>query len=227
MSGNIKSRVARAARILEKEFGVPQRSRSRDLTGLLVRTILSQNTNDINRDRAYDELRRQFPRWEEVMEARGARIENAIRVGGLAKQKAKNIIGFLKWLKAFRGSLDLGFVRKMSNDAVYDTLCRLNGIGVKTASILLAFGLGRDVFPVDTHVNRISTRLGFVPPKSPPERTHRLMAELVPKGKAYSFHLNLIKLGRKICLARKPECRECPLEKMCPHARSAKADRSD
>ncbi len=227
MTGSIKSHVARTARILEREFGTPQRNRSRDLVGLLVRTILSQNTNDINRDRAYDELRRQFPRWEEVLDARRAKIENAIRVGGLAKQKAKNIIGFLKWLKAFRGRLDLGFVRKMSNDAVYDTLCRLNGIGVKTASILLAFGLGRDVFPVDTHVNRISTRLGFAPPKSSPERTHRLMADFVPKGKSYSFHLNLIKLGRTICLARKPGCSECPLKEICPHAQSAKADRSD
>jgi endonuclease-3 len=119
--------------------------------------------------------------------------------------------------------LDLSFTRKMSNDEIYELLCRIKGVGVKTVSILLAFGLGRDVFPVDTHVNRICIRLGLVPEKSAPEKTHRLMAGLVPKGKAYSFHLNLIRLGKTICLARKPRCAVCPLNRICPYGRAVLA----
>jgi len=219
MPAKLQSRVARAARVLENKFGRPRRQNRRrpDLVGLLIHTILSQNTNDINRDRAYDSLTGRYTSWEALLKAKRTSLESAIRTGGLARQKSATILAFLKRLDKKNGALNLDFLVKMNNKEIYEMLCAINGIGVKTVSILLCFGLGRDVFPVDTHVNRTCTRLRFAPEKSGPDKTHRLMSNLVPKGKSYSFHLNLIRLGRTICIAGKPRCSECPLKRLCPH----------
>lgn len=213
----MKARVKRACELLQREYGVPRRpSRKGDLTSMLVRAILSQNTNDANRDRAFEGLRAAFPTWDLVANASLREIARAIRVGGLANQKGAAIRNFLRSLKGSHGTLDLGFLRKMTDEQVYDFLCGHKGIGVKTASIVLCFGCGRDVFPVDTHVNRLCVRLGLVPPKSTPDKTHELMGGLLPKGKSYSFHLNLIRLGKTVCTARNPRHGGCPLRRMCP-----------
>jgi endonuclease-3 len=217
---NQNSRVAKACAILEKAFGVPAKSPAdKDLVSMLIRTILSQNTTDTNRDRAFDSLRSAFPDWEMLVDAPQRKIAQAIRVGGLADQKSATIKNVVRFLEKTRGKVELDFICDMSNEQAYQYLCAHKGIGVKTASILLCFGCGRDVFPVDTHVNRVCGRLGFVPEGSAPDKTHELMAPLVPKGKAHSFHLNIIHLGKTICTARNPRHEICPLRRMCPIGR--------
>jgi endonuclease-3 len=220
-----RSRVAKACTILENAFGVPSRRGHDDLVSMLIRTILSQNTNDTNRDRAFDSLRKEFPKWETLADAPLKKIARAIRVGGLANQKSATIKNIIRFLRDTRGKVELDFIRGMSNEEAYKYLCAHKGIGVKTASIILCFGCGHDVFPVDTHVNRICARLGFVPEGSTPDKTHELMSPLVPKGKAYSFHLNLIRLGKTICTARNPRHEICPLRRMCSACHPAKVRR--
>ena len=216
MSANQKTRVKRACEILEREYGSPTgRPRDADLVSMLVRTILSQNTTDTNRDRAFDSLHGAFPDWEMLVDAPQRKIAQVIRVGGLANQKSASIRNIVRHLKETRGKVELDFICDMSNEDAYKYLCAHKGIGVKTASILLCFGCGRDVFPVDTHVNRVCGRLGFVPEGSGPDKTHELMSPLVPKGKAHSFHLNIIRLGKTICAARSPRHEVCPLRSMC------------
>lgn len=223
MKEDKKARVKRACEILEQAYGTPARSaQGDDLTSMLVRTVLSQNTNDANRDRAFEALRAAFPTWEAVCDAPPRKIAAAIRTGGLADRKSAAIRDFLRALRRERGDTRLDFLREMTDEQVYAFLCRHRGIGVKTASIILCFGCGRDVFPVDTHVNRLCARLGFVPPKSAPDKTHKLMSNLVPKGKSYSFHLNLIRLGKTTCTARNPRHEACPLKRVCPARRAAR-----
>jgi endonuclease-3 len=215
MTYNPRSRVAKACKILERAFGTPsRRGRERDLVSMLIRTILSQNTTDITRDRAFDSLRIAFPDWNLLADAPLKKIAQAIRVGGLANQKSRTIKDFIRFLVETRGKAELDFICDMTNEEAYKYLCAHKGVGVKTASILLCFGCGRDVFPVDTHVNRLCARLGFVPEGSTPDKTHERMSRLVPKGKAYSFHLNLIRLGKTICTARNPRHQICPLRKI-------------
>ena len=216
----MRARVNRICRRLEGKFGIPKAGpRGMSLAALMVHTIISQNTTDKNRDRAYNALRAEFATDADLQKAARAEIESAIRVAGLAGQKSAAIVNFFKWMKKNSGGRRLRFPPEAGNEEIIESLCSINGVGLKTASIVLCFGLGRDVFPVDTHVNRTCTRLGLVPEKSSPDRTHRLMAELVPKGKALSFHLNLIRLGKTICHARNPKCAECPLKRLCPHRR--------
>jgi endonuclease-3 len=195
-------------------FGVPERDEVNPLD-CLMRTILSQNTNDVNRDKAYDHLRERFPTWEEVMAAEVREIETEIRVGGLSKQKSGRIKNFLTQLKAEKGTLNLDFINELSDHEAAEFLCQHKGIGVKTAYVTLAFAFGRDVFPVDTHVLRISKRLGFIPNNCTADKAHELMAPLIPKGKAFPFHVNLIRFGRIICQARNPKCHECPITEYC------------
>jgi len=217
MTYSLRSRVAKACTSLEKAFGIPARTPAdKDLVSMLIRTILSQNTTDVNRDRAFDSLRGGFPDWEMLVDAPRRKIARAIRVGGLADQKSATIKNVIRFLKETQGKVELDFICGMPDEEAHKYLCAHKGIGVKTASILLCFGCGRDVFPVDTHVNRVCGRLGFVPEGSAPDKTHELMSPLVPKGKAHSFHLNIIRLGKTICAARNPRHEICPLRTMCP-----------
>ena len=211
----LRAKVRAVNDALEAHFGVPVRQGASDpLTSLIV-TLLSQNTNDVNRDRAYASLRERFPTWERVRVASPQAIAEAIRVGGLSRQKSVRIKRILQWVKERYGALSLDAIQDMPTQDVFELLGALPGVGLKTVSVLLAFACGRDVFPVDTHVHRISGRLGFVPANASAEKTHRLMADLVPKGKAYSFHINLLKFGRTLCKARRPCCSECFIVKHC------------
>jgi len=209
-----KQKAKEISDILEKIFGVPEREEVNPLD-CLIRTILSQNTNDVNRDKAYDNLRERFTTWEDVLSADVREIEKEIRVGGLSKQKGERIKNFLSQLKSEKGTLNLDFINELSTNEAIEFLCQHKGIGIKTAYVTLAFAFGRDVFPVDTHILRISKRLGFIPNNCTAEKAHELMAPLIPKGKAFPFHINLIRFGRKICQARNPKCNECPISDYC------------
>lgn len=211
----LQRKIERITALLEKAFGVPERKRPSDPLETLIETILSQNTNDLNRDRAYERLRSRFPRWEDLLQARREAIIKAIRPAGLATQKAKRIQEVLRWLQKREGRLSLSFLEKMEAEEIKTLLKGLKGIGPKTLHCLLLFGLGRDAFPVDTHILRIGKRMGFIPEEMDAERAHVWLAPLVPKGKALSLHLNLIHLGRAICKARRPRCHACLLAEEC------------
>ncbi len=212
----VKTRVRRVIELLEREYGIPRRPRRSDPLESLIVTILSQNTNDINRDKAYRRLRERFPTWQEMHEAPVREIAKAIRVGGLGNIKSQRIKEILQSVKGERGDFDLSFLRKLSDEEVEKALLSHKGVGLKTARIVLLFSLGRNVFPVDTHIHRLSKRLGFVPEKATREKTHEIMGDLVPPEKMHSFHLNLIAHGRKVCSARNARCPDCLLDPLCP-----------
>ena len=203
---------------LETFFGEPTwQGRGKPL-GSLILTILSQSTNDNNRDVAYARLKERFPDWESVMRASAADIIEAIRPAGLGNQKGQRIKDVLTWIYNTYGSFDLDFICDMEPQQVINTFTKLKGVGLKTISVVLMFTCGVDIFPVDTHVHRICQRLGLVPDNANAEKTHLLMQPQVPDGKSYSLHMNFLRLGRTICKAQKPRCFECPLADLCPSA---------
>jgi endonuclease-3 len=209
--------VKRITLLLEKRYGIPKKERRVDLLDTLIQTILSQNTNDRNRDTAYQRLKNRFPDWEDVLSAKAREVISAIQPGGLAEQKARRIRELLHWIKRHEGNINLSFLRKMSSEEIKKTIGHLKGIGPKTINCLLLFGLGREAFPVDTHVLRVGKRLGFIPEEIDAEKAHGWMAPLVPKGKSMSLHLNLIHFGRSICKAKNPKCNICFLIEECLH----------
>lgn len=182
---------------------------------MLVATILSQNTSDRNSHRAYTNLRKEFPTWRGMAEAPVRRVKSAIRVGGMANQKAPRIQQALRSIREAYGSYSLSRLREKSDDDVIAALTSLNGVGVKTAACVLLFSMGRDIFPVDTHVHRICGRLGLVSRCPTPEKTFEAMRKLVPPGRGYSLHTNMIRFGRRICRSASPACNRCPLYDLC------------
>lgn len=189
----------------------------RDPVATLVNTILSQNTNDVNRDVAFERLRERFPAWEAVRDAAEADVTDAIRPAGLGPTKAPRIQGALRAITEREGEITLDFLRDMSTEDARRWLTDLPGVGPKTAAIVLLFALGKPAFPVDTHVHRVSRRLGLIPQKTSREKAHRLLETLVPPEIYYPFHLNLIEHGRAICHARNPACERCLLQDRCAH----------
>jgi endonuclease-3 len=183
----------------------------------LVSTILSQNTNDVNRDRAFDALRQRFPTWEAVRDAAPQDIIDTIRPAGLANQKGPRIQNVLQQITEQRGTLDLNFLKAYSTEEAYDWLMQFKGVGPKTASIVLQFSLDKPAFPVDTHVYRLSGRLGLRPDKMSADKAHQHLAEQFPPETYYAAHLNIIRLGREVCHARKPKCPQCPLKDFCDY----------
>ena len=181
----------------------------------LVSTILSQNTNDVNRDKAFDALRARFPTWEAVRDAPAQAVMDAIRPAGLANQKGPRIQQVLREITAERGSLDLSFLADWDVEEARAWLTRFNGVGPKTAAIVLCFALGKPAFPVDTHVYRVTGRIGLRPEKMSVEQAHPHLESLFPPETYYAAHLNIIRLGREICQARKPDCESCPICKVC------------
>ena len=181
----------------------------------LVSTILSQNTNDINRDKAFNALRARFPTWEAVREAPAAEVVDSIRVAGLANQKGPRIQQVLRQITSERGGLDLSFLKDMPLEEARSWLTKFNGVGPKTAAIVLCFSLGRPAFPVDTHVYRVTGRVGLRPEKMSVEDAHPHLESIFPTEAYYAAHLNIIRLGREVCHARKPDCKVCPLLGLC------------
>ena len=183
---------------------------------VLILTILSQNTSDVNSHRAYRSLTAAFPRWEEVAAADAGAIAAAILGGGLGDIKAGHIKAALAEIRRQRGSLELDFLSRLPLDEARDWLKRLPGVGVKTASCVLLFSLGMPALPVDTHVLRVAKRLGLLPPKASAEQAHRALEKLVPAGDVYPFHMLMIEHGRRVCRAKRPQCPRCALGKICP-----------
>ena len=205
-------------RRLLDHFGRPEWRDPLPALDELVSTILSQNTNDRNRDLAYQSLRRSFPTWEEVRDAPVSEVIEAIRIAGLANQKGPRIQAVLREITAERGALDLSFLRDLSVEQAHAWLTHFNGVGPKTAAIVLVFSLGKPAFPVDTHIYRVSGRLGLRPDKMTVEEAHPHLASLFPPEEYGPAHLNLIRLGRELCQARKPDCPRCPLRDICDFA---------
>ncbi len=213
MEADEKARWAHA-RLLEF-YGYPQWRNPLPPLDELVSTLLSQNTNDHNRDRAYLSLKRRFPTWEQVRDASLNEIVEAIRPAGLANQKGARLQNILRQITAQRGDLDLSFLGDMSVEQAREWLLQFKGVGPKTAAIVLLFSLGKPAFPVDTHIFRVTGRLGLRPEKMSPEAAHATLEKLFPPKAYYAAHLNLIRLGREICRARRPSCPRCPLREVC------------
>ena len=208
---------------LEKEYGRPALSERKDPLSELIFTILSQSTTDLNRDRAWESLRRQFPTWEEVMAAPRRSLERAIRVGGLAPTKSRVIREVLARVKAEEGACSLDRLVGLPMAEVETHLRRFKGVGIKTIRCVQVFSLGLPAFPVDTHIFRITKRLGLVAPKATPEAAHQVMQSLTPPDEVLPFHLNLIAHGRRICAARRPLCEKCAIVRLCAWGRARTA----
>jgi len=201
-------------------YGTPEWRDPLPAVDELVSTILSQNTNDRNRDLAFQRLRATLPTWEQVRDAPVETVIEAIRPAGLANQKGPRIQQVLRQISAERGNLDLDFLKEQTTPEAEAWLVRFNGVGPKTAAIVLLFSLGMPAFPVDTHVYRVSGRLGLRPPQMTVEQAHPYLAAQFPPGEYGPAHLNLIRLGREICHARKPACEQCPLQDLCEYYRN-------
>ncbi len=186
----------------------------------LVSTILSQNTNDINRDRGFDSLREKFPTWEEVRDAPEDEIIEAVRIAGLAKTKGPNIQRVLRQISEERGELELDFLKEMPLEEARAWLTKFKGVGPKTAAIVLLFSLEMPAFPVDTHIYRITGRVGLRPEKISVEKAHPHLEKIFPPETYYAAHLNIIRLGREICKARKTNCILCPLLEICDYGQT-------
>ncbi|MCY7348185.1 MAG: hypothetical protein LH614_18490 [Pyrinomonadaceae bacterium] len=202
---------------LESTFGEPKLSPKSDALAMLIEIILSQATSDANSRRTFQNLKQQFKNWESVLAADESVIADAIRLGGLANQKAKVIKDLLKQLKEKHGKLSLKFIEKMPDEEARDFLQTFRGIGPKTVACTLLFALHKEIFPLDTHIFRIFKRMGVLPEKISDAKAHRLLDDLAPPGKFYSLHVNLIRLGRQICRPREPLCEKCPLIEYCDY----------
>ena len=186
----------------------------------LVLTVLSQSTNDRNRDVAYLALRERFYEWTETRDAPVDEIEEAIRPGGISKVKSARIKSILEAItRTAPGSeLSLDWLADLSVPEAQEYLCSLPGVGRKTAACVLLFALGMRDVPVDTHVSRVGMRLALLRPGAPFTELHDQMLALTPPGQELELHMNLLRHGRRICHARRPECPGCALARMCPSA---------
>jgi endonuclease-3 len=213
----VQKKIIKINNLLIGFFGIPKRSKNRpDAVDLLIGTILSQNTNDKNSHRAYQNLKQKFSSWDEVLLQPRSKIERLIKVAGLGKQKSKAIKNVLISLKKNYGKIKLDYLNKSKDEKVIEELTKFDGVGVKTASCVLLFSMNRNICPVDTHVHRTLNRIGLVSTNSPENTFNNLLGN-IPDKSAHSFHTNLIRLGREICKSSKPKCTICPLEKECSY----------
>ncbi len=202
-------------KLLVKQFGIPPRAEKLPKPiDLLIATILSQNTNDTNSYKAYQNLRKKYPTWEDARKAKRVSIEKEIKIAGLGLQKSKAIKNLLTELHKKEKSYSLSRVTKATSKEAIEYLTKFNGIGVKTASCVLLFALDRDICPVDTHVHRTLNRIGLVKTKTP-DKTFLEINENFPPKIAHSFHTNLIRLGREYCTPKNYKCGKCPLKSIC------------
>ena len=197
-------------------YGDPKHTPHGDAVAELVLTVLSQNTADTNSGRAFIQMMRRYPSWEAIAVAPTAELIATIQHGGLAPQKAPRIQAILRAVGERSPGWDLQFLREMPLEEARSWLRALPGVGPKTAACVLLFALGLPAMPVDTHVERVSKRLGLIPDKTTADQAHGLLEALVPAADYYRFHMLLIKHGRRTCGARKPACERCPLATECP-----------
>jgi endonuclease-3 len=219
VTGGLEARARAVHRRLFDFYGSPVWRTPLPALDELVSTILSQATNDLNRDKAFEALRARFPTWEAVRDAPPAEVVAAIAPAGLANQKGPRIQQVLKQITELTGALDLEFLRSYSREEALAWLMQFKGVGRKTASIVLQFSLGLPAFPVDTHVHRVTGRIGLRPEKMNAEAAHDHLEALFPPETYYDAHLNIIRLGREVCQARRPRCPACPLQDLCDYRR--------
>lgn len=212
------ARIRDVIRRINARYGdLPWRPHGDGMTELVL-TILSQHTADTNSGRAFANLINRFPDWEAIRCASVAEITDATRAAGLSAQKAPRIKAALEQIKSERGNFDLGFLADLPLEQAREWLVALKGVGPKTAACVLMFALGRPALPVDTHVFRVSQRLGLLPPKANADAAHRILEGAVPADLMYGFHVGLIKHGRHVCFARNPNCAGCVFNDICPSA---------
>lgn len=211
--------VSLVVSVLESEYGSPRFVRRFEPMEELVSCILSQHTADANSFPAFTRLRETFQDWQAVVDAGWERVAEVVRKAGLANQKAKSIVGALEAIHRSFGDYSLDQLGKMSMEEAKAKLIGLPGVGPKTAAIVLCFGFGMPAIPVDTHVHRVSLRLGLIPPNTSADKAHDLLLESVPSDLAFRFHVALIQHGRLTCRAPFPNCPACVLAQMCPSAK--------
>jgi len=217
-SGDALARkVAHIYELLVGAYGIPPWEPDGDALGGLIATVLSQHTSDTNSARAYARLVETFPTWEQVRDAPVEAVAEAIRVGGLARVKAERIQTILRELtdRLAGAPLSLDVVGRMPLEEALAYLRGLPGVGPKTAACVLLFSLGQPAFPVDTHVHRVTRRLGLIGPKETAEGAHETLTRLIPPEWRHTMHVDLIRHGRTICTAQRPRCSECPLRAEC------------
>ncbi len=217
---NLKQRKAKwpvVAPILDDLYPPRPYKRRGTVLDMLIGTILSQNTTDRNSGQAMQQLKERYPTYEAVLAAPEAELIDTIRIAGLGNQKGPRIKRALQTLLDERGEFDLEFLGEMDADEARAWLTSIKGIGLKTASIVISFGFNGKAFPVDTHVNRVSQRIGFTPQGTTPDKAHYIMEAIVPPEDYFSAHLQLIQHGRTLCKARSPKCSECPIKDHCDY----------
>jgi endonuclease III len=203
---------------LESTYGIPKAREKSDPLDMLVKIILSQATSDTNSARTFAALKKRYPTWERAANARTSTLAATIRDGGLSNQKAKVIKELLRQIREQHGTLELGFLHELPVEAARDYLAQFRGIGPKTVACTLLFACGHDIFPLDTHIFRILRRVGLIPLRGSDAEAHRIMDSIVPKGKFYSFHVNLVRHGRTVCKPQEPLCERCPIIEYCDYA---------
>jgi endonuclease-3 len=216
---SLRGKAQRIFRRLKEIYGEPAWEPKPSPVDELISTILSQNTNDSNRDKAFRALRERYPSWEDALEGPVEGIIDAIRPAGLGPQKGPRIRSVLYTIREARGRIELDFLRRYPAEEARAWLRKLPGVGPKTAAIVMLFSLGLPAFPVDTHVHRVTGRLGLRPERMTADAAHDHLARLFDPGQYAAAHLNLIRLGREVCHARKPDCPRCGLRRMCPFFR--------
>ena len=206
---------------LVDNLGLPERRPRRCPLDELVLTILSQNTTDVNSLAAFERLKSRFPDWELLLSADYQQVLSAIKTAGLGPTKARRILDLLPQIKQKDPSLTMDFLCSMSLVEGYDFLTRFSGVGAKTAACVLLFACGKPAFPVDTHVFRVARRIGLDRDSPTREKMQSFFEEVVPEGDRYNLHMNLVRLGRKLCQARAPKCERCFLTDVCEYRRGA------
>ena len=214
---HLKEKYGRLAAALEKEYGYPEWRQHLPPVDELVSTILSQSTSDLNRDKGFFALKERFDNWEAVRDADAALVIETIRPAGLANQKGPRIQESLRYVTNAAGKVSLDHLEEMDIDEAKAWLTTMNGIGPKTAAIILLFAFNKPAFPVDTHVHRVTKRLGLIEEKVNAEKAHGILEEIVPEEDYYPFHLQVIGHGRQVCNARSPKCSICILQDDCDY----------
>jgi len=224
-TASLRRKATDIDRILTKVHGRKDAELEDDPLDTLVETILSQNTTDKNSHRAFQALKKAYPSWGSLMGEDADEVAKVIRSGGLAGIKASRILGALEFINRERGVLDLDFLRDMSPQDAEAWLAQMKGVGPKTRSIVLLFSLGMPAFPVDTHIHRVTKRIGLIGPRVSREQAQTDLAALVPRSEFFNYHINLIEHGRTVCNARKPRCSMCQISRYCDYfVRAAKAE---
>ncbi|MDQ1372641.1 MAG: Endonuclease [Candidatus Thermoplasmatota archaeon] len=222
----LRKKVVFVDKVLTETYGEKSARAGEDPVDTLVETILSQNTTDVNSHRSFQALKNEYGDWHELLGEDHAVVSKIIRSGGLPDIKARRILDALEFINRERGRIELDFLRDMSPSEADCWLAQMKGVGPKTRSIVLLFSLGMPAFPVDTHIHRVTGRLGLIGPKVSREKAQEELGALVPKSEYYNFHINLIEHGRAVCRARRPVCEACVVSGACDHFSMARKGHS-